>query len=83
MYDTSRDAEEIIKDRDLNQISDLDRIEEMASLVIATNPQAVAEYRAGKEQSLKFLVGQMMKETKGRANPNLTAELLKKKLGDG
>jgi aspartyl-tRNA(Asn)/glutamyl-tRNA(Gln) amidotransferase subunit B len=83
MYDNSRDAEDIIRDKDLNQISDLDRIEEMASMVISTNPQAVADYRVGKEQSLKFLVGQMMKETKGRVNPNLAAELLKKKLGDG
>jgi aspartyl-tRNA(Asn)/glutamyl-tRNA(Gln) amidotransferase subunit B len=83
MYVTGRDAEEIIKEKGLNQISDTGHIEEIASRVIAASPQAVADYKAGKEQSLKFLVGQIMKETKGRANPNLAGELLKKKLGEG
>ncbi|MFH1662679.1 MAG: Asp-tRNA(Asn)/Glu-tRNA(Gln) amidotransferase subunit GatB [Chloroflexota bacterium] len=83
MYETGREAEEIIDDKGLSQISDSGQIEEIASRVIEANPQAVADYRAGKEQSLKFLVGQLMKETKGRANPNLAGELLKKKLGEG
>lgn len=83
MHETGREAEEIINDRGLSQISDSGQIEEIASRVIAANPQAVADYRAGKEQSLKFLVGQLMKETRGRANPNLAGDLLKKKLGEG
>ena len=83
MYETGREAEEIINDRGLSQISDSGQIEEIASRVIAANPQAVDDYKAGKEQSLKFLVGQLMKETGGRANPNLAGELLKKKLGEG
>jgi aspartyl-tRNA(Asn)/glutamyl-tRNA(Gln) amidotransferase subunit B len=82
MYESGSDAREIIESRGLSQISDSSRIEEIAGRVIAANPQAVTDYGAGKEQSLKFLVGQLMKETKGRANPKLAGELLKKKLGD-
>ncbi|MFB0559196.1 MAG: hypothetical protein ACETVS_01505, partial [Dehalococcoidales bacterium] len=47
------------------------------------NEQAVADYRAGKEQALKFLVGQVMKATRGRANPKLVNEVLKEKLKEG
>ena len=81
MYEAGRDAQEIIEAKGLSQITV--QIEEIASRVIAANQQAAADYRAGKEQSLKFLVGQLMKETKGRANPNLAGELLKNKLGEG
>ena len=50
--------------------------------VINSNAQPVADYRAGKETALKFLVGQVMKETKGRANPQLVNEVLKQKLAE-
>ncbi len=83
MFASGRNAKEIMEDKGLSQISDSNQIEEIAGRVIAANPRAVADYRAGKQQSLKFLVGQLMKETKGRANPNLAGELLKKKLGEG
>jgi aspartyl-tRNA(Asn)/glutamyl-tRNA(Gln) amidotransferase subunit B len=83
MFRSGKDAEEIIEQRGLGQISDSRQIEKVADEVIAANPRAVADYRAGKAQSLKFLVGQVMRATKGRANPNLATELLKKKLGEG
>ncbi len=83
MFDSGWNAKEIMEYKGLSQISDSNQIEKIAGRVIAANPRAVADYRAGKEQSLKFLVGQLMKETKGRANPNLAGELLKKKLGEG
>ena len=51
--------------------------------MINSNAQPVAEYRAGKEMALKFLVGQVMKATKGRANPQVVNEVLKKKLAEG
>ena len=51
--------------------------------VISNNSQAVADYKAGKTQSLKFLVGQVMKATRGRADPNIVTELLKQKLEEG
>ncbi len=83
MFDTSRGAEEIIEAKGLSQISDAREMGKVASQVILANPQAVADYKAGKSQSLKFLVGQVMRATKGRANPNMASELLKKELGEG
>ena len=49
--------------------------------MIQANPQALADFKAGKEQALKFLVGQVMKATGGRANPKLVNGLMKEKLG--
>jgi len=51
--------------------------------VLNSNVQAVADFKAGKEPALKFLIGQVMKATKGRANPTLVNEVLKKKLAEG
>jgi aspartyl-tRNA(Asn)/glutamyl-tRNA(Gln) amidotransferase subunit B len=83
MFDTGKGAEEIIKAEGLSQISDTQEIEKVVSQVIESNPQAVADYKVGKAQSLKFLVGQLMRATKGRANPGLAGELLRKKLEEG
>jgi aspartyl-tRNA(Asn)/glutamyl-tRNA(Gln) amidotransferase subunit B len=83
MFNTGRDAEEIIKARGLSQISDTREIEKVASRVIEANPRAVSDYKAGKVKSLKFLVGQVMRNTRGRADPNLAGEILRKKLGEG
>ncbi|MFC2004346.1 Asp-tRNA(Asn)/Glu-tRNA(Gln) amidotransferase GatCAB subunit B, partial [Chloroflexota bacterium] len=82
MFNTGKDPDEIIQERGLSQISDTQELEEEVSQVIKANAQAVADYSAGKEQALKFLVGQVMKATRGRANPQLVNELLKKKLGE-
>jgi len=83
MFNTGKRATDIIKERGLSQISDTEAIEEEVMAVIKGNEQAVADYRAGKEQALKFLVGQVMKATRGRANPKLVNEVLKKKLKEG
>jgi len=83
MFKTGKDADTIIKQRGLSQIRDTDELEEVARQVFQANPQAVADYKAGKAQAVKFLVGQVMRATRGRANPNLAAELLKKKLEEG
>jgi aspartyl-tRNA(Asn)/glutamyl-tRNA(Gln) amidotransferase subunit B len=80
MYKTGNDATDIISQRGLSQISDTTAIEEAANQVIAANVKPVADYKAGKEQALKFLVGQVMKATRGRANPQIVNELLKKRL---
>jgi len=80
MYKTGNDATDIISQRGLSQISDTTAIEEAANRVIAANVKPVADYKAGKEQALKFLVGQVMKATRGRANPQIVNELLKKRL---
>ena len=80
MFNTSKDAASIISQKGLSQISDTGAIEEEIKKIIKDNSQAVADYKAGKEQALKFLVGQVMKATRGRANPQLAAELLRKNL---
>ena len=80
MFNTGNQAADIIAQRGLSQISDSQEIEEAVNQVITASAQAVADYRAGKEQALKFLVGQVIRATRGRANPKLVSELLKKKL---
>ncbi len=80
MFNTGKDAADIVAQRGLSQIGDTQEIEDAVSQVIQANAQAVADYKTGKEQAYKFLVGQVMKATRGRANPPLVNELLKKKL---
>jgi aspartyl-tRNA(Asn)/glutamyl-tRNA(Gln) amidotransferase subunit B len=80
MYNTGKTAAEIIKERGLSQISDTSELEKIVSDVINSNVQPVADFKAGKEMALKFLVGQVMKASKGRANPQLVNEVLKRKL---
>ncbi|MFC1902611.1 Asp-tRNA(Asn)/Glu-tRNA(Gln) amidotransferase subunit GatB [Chloroflexota bacterium] len=83
MFEQGKRAGEIVEERGLSQISDTAAIEGEVMAVIERNEQAVADYKAGKEQALKFLVGQVMKATRGRANPKLVNEVLKKKLEEG
>ncbi len=80
MFNTGKSADDIIKEQGLSQISDTQEIEETITRVIADNPKALADFKAGKEQAVKFLVGQVMKATGGRANPQLANDSLKKKL---
>ncbi|MFC2010124.1 Asp-tRNA(Asn)/Glu-tRNA(Gln) amidotransferase subunit GatB [Chloroflexota bacterium] len=82
MYNTGKDPDTLLKEGERSQISDTTQIEEAVGQMIAANAQAVADYRAGKEQAVKFLVGQVMRATKGRANPQLVSELVKKRLGE-
>jgi aspartyl-tRNA(Asn)/glutamyl-tRNA(Gln) amidotransferase subunit B len=80
MFTTGKDPETLVKGGERSQINDAGQIEEAVSQAIASNAQAVADYKAGKETAVKFLVGQVMKVTKGRANPQIVGELVKKKL---
>jgi aspartyl-tRNA(Asn)/glutamyl-tRNA(Gln) amidotransferase subunit B len=73
-------ADAIIEKRGLKQISDGGAIERLVDEVIAANPGPVAEYRAGKEKAFNSLVGQVMKATRGKANPGQVTEILKAKL---
>jgi aspartyl-tRNA(Asn)/glutamyl-tRNA(Gln) amidotransferase subunit B len=72
--------EEIVKAKGLAQVSDTSAIEKFVDEAIAANPKVVADFKGGKEVSLKFLVGQVMKLSKGKANPGLVNDLLKRKL---
>jgi aspartyl-tRNA(Asn)/glutamyl-tRNA(Gln) amidotransferase subunit B len=81
MYDSGRSADEIVQTEGLAQIGDESALTEIIRGVIAAHADAVAQYRAGKMQTFGFLVGQVMKGSKGKANPKLANELLKKELG--
>jgi len=64
----------------MTQISDEDELRAVVGRVIEANPQSVEDFRAGKQKAVGFLVGQVMKETKGRANPGLVNDLIRQKL---
>jgi len=80
MYKTGKNAETIVKEKGLVQISDESAIEKTVDEVIAKNPKEVGRFKAGEEKLLGFFVGQIMKATKGKANPQIVNELLKNKL---
>ena len=80
MFETGREPREIVKELGLEQISSKDELVGVVQQVIADNPGPVEQYRAGKETTVKFLVGQVMKVTRGKANPQLVEELLQEQL---
>jgi len=75
-------ADQIIDAKGLRQITDSSAIEAVVDKVIEANPGQVAEYKAGKDKLIGFFVGQVMKETKGQANPGQVNQILKAKLSD-
>jgi aspartyl-tRNA(Asn)/glutamyl-tRNA(Gln) amidotransferase subunit B len=77
----ARDADAIIESRGLKQVSDVSAIEPIIDAVLAANPKSVEEFRAGKDKAFNALVGQVMKASKGKANPQQVNDLLRKKLG--
>lgn len=80
MFITGKDAAVIIKEKSLVQVSDRGTIEPIIEQIIAANPKEVEEYRSGKDKLFGFFVGQAMKQTGGKASPQLVNELLKEKL---
>lgn len=78
--ETRASPKEIIEKKALSQISDAGRIEEIIKLVLKKEEKSVSDYKAGKKNAFTFLVGQVMKETKGKANPSMVNEILKKSL---
>lgn len=80
MIKTGNSAEKIVEEKGLKQLTDIDTIEKMIDKVIDNNLDSINDYRKGKEKAFKFLMGQIMKETKGKANPKLVNILLIKRL---
>jgi aspartyl-tRNA(Asn)/glutamyl-tRNA(Gln) amidotransferase subunit B len=80
MWAGEGDADAIVAKRGLRQISDAGALEAVVAAVVAANPKQVDDYRAGKEKAFNSLVGQVMKATKGKANPAQVNELLRKRL---
>lgn len=80
MYLSGRDASDIVREKGLVQISDSGALEQEIDGIIAGNPREAERFRSGDEKLLGFFVGQVMKATKGKANPQLVNELLRRKL---
>lgn len=80
LFEKGGDPEAMVKERGLGQVSDAGAIEAFVDAVLAANPKVVAEVKAGKGAAIGFLVGQVMKQSKGKASPQMVQELLRKKL---
>lgn len=80
MWETGKEAAAVVAEKGLSQISNEGEIVAIVDAVLAANPQSVADFKAGKERAIGFLVGQIMKQTKGRANPDLVNRLLKERM---
>lgn len=78
MFDTGLLPDTIIRDKDLAQVSDTGELEKIVAETIGKNKKAVDDYKAGKEASLKFLIGMVMRDSKGKANPQIAEDLIKK-----
>lgn len=82
MYRSGKDAKTVVKEQGLVQVSDSSAIEKIIDEVIKANPSQAADYRAGKEKLFGYFVGQVMKASKGKANPEIVNQLLKKRLSE-
>ena len=80
LFENPRDPEDIIKEKGWIQISDEGAIKEVVTKILEANPQSIADYKAGKDKALGFLVGQAMKETKGKANPQMLNKMFLEEL---
>jgi aspartyl-tRNA(Asn)/glutamyl-tRNA(Gln) amidotransferase subunit B len=80
MAETGRSAAEIVEEQGLRQVSDAGELEEIVLGVLRDNPQAVEDLRAGKKKAQGFLMGQIMRATKGKANPQVVSQLIARKL---
>ena len=83
MFASGKSPSAIVKEKGLVQVSDAGAIEAFADEAIAKNPKSVADFRAGNEAAINFLKGQVMKLSKGKANPQLAGEILLRKLKSG
>jgi aspartyl-tRNA(Asn)/glutamyl-tRNA(Gln) amidotransferase subunit B len=81
MFQTGKTAAGVVQEKGLTQISDEDELARVVAEIVAQNAEVVEQIRGGKEASFKFLVGQVMRATRGRANPEAVNRLLREKIG--
>jgi aspartyl-tRNA(Asn)/glutamyl-tRNA(Gln) amidotransferase subunit B len=81
MYETGKSPKQIVEEKGLKQVSDLSAIENVCKNVVEANPKSVSDIKAGKDKAIGFLVGLVMKEMKGQANPQIVNDILRKILG--
>jgi aspartyl-tRNA(Asn)/glutamyl-tRNA(Gln) amidotransferase subunit B len=82
MFYTGKDPEEIVEEKGLKQISDEDKLESLVEQIIEDNPDVIEDIRNGKDKAIGYLVGQVMKETKGKANPQMVNKMFKDKINN-
>ena len=80
MFETGKSPEKIVKEKGLIQISDEGQLTEIVDKVLSENEQSIIDYRNGKDRALGFLVGQVMKATHGKANPQMVNQIIREKL---
>ncbi len=80
MYETGNNPTKIVEKKGLKQVSDTGAIEEMCKKVITENPNVVTDIKNGKDKADGFLIGKVMQLSKGKANPNLVSQTIKKLL---
>ena len=78
MFRTGADPSEIIREKNLEQVSDSSELEAIIKKIVEANPKPVEDYKKGAANALQFLMGQVIKETKGRANPKMVQDIIKK-----
>ena len=83
MFQTGKLPRQIVEEAGLTQISASDELAAAVEEILAANAKAVRDYQSGKQEALRFLVGQVMRETRGRANPDLVNQILRQKLAGG
>ena len=80
MFETGKNPEEIVKEKGLIQISDEDELESIIEKILDDNPKSIEDFKGGKDRAIGFLMGQIMKATKGKANPQLAKKMLEEKI---
>lgn len=80
LFENPADPESIVKEKGWIQISDEGAIKEVVLQILEANPQSIADYKGGKDRALGFLVGQAMKQTKGKANPQMLNKMFLEEL---
>jgi len=81
MLETGEDPERIVRERGLAQVTDVSELRGVVERVLAAHQKVAADYRAGKEAALQFLIGQVMRQTRGKADPKAAARILRERLG--
>jgi aspartyl-tRNA(Asn)/glutamyl-tRNA(Gln) amidotransferase subunit B len=80
MFDTGKNAKEIVEEQGLQQVTNISELEQIIDKILIDNQDKVLEYRSGKDRLFGFFVGQVMKQTEGKANPEIVNDILKQKL---
>ena len=80
IMESDKTIKEIVKETGIENITDDNAIKEIVQKVISENPDSVTDYKAGKDRAIKYLMGQVMKESKGSANPAMAMDILKEEL---